>query len=222
VSDEFEIEPVRGLPETPPGDEKILWQGAPDGAAVAWRSLHGRLAAGYFGVLGLAVVASNLIEGSTTATAVSAAVPFAVLTAATLALLRLIGRLVERTTVYTITNRRLAMRIGVALPITLNIPFTKIASADVRLLADGKGDISLRPSEAMKLTYFHLWPHVRGARLSHPEPTLLCVPDAQGVASLLVEAITQSGVEGVVHMTKSAEPAKHQTRAPSGAVPAAA
>ena len=32
-----------------------------------------------------------------------------------------------RTTVYTITNRRVVMRFGIALPMTLNLPFTLIA-----------------------------------------------------------------------------------------------
>ncbi|MEO1362599.1 MAG: PH domain-containing protein, partial [Pseudomonadota bacterium] len=36
--DDFEIEPVAGLPEAPPEGEQILWQGRPDTWALARES----------------------------------------------------------------------------------------------------------------------------------------------------------------------------------------
>ena len=42
--------------------------------------------------------------------------------------------LVARSSVYSITNRRVVLHIGLALPVTLNLPLAQVASADV--LAD--------------------------------------------------------------------------------------
>ena len=49
--DDFEIEPVEGLPETPPEGERILWQGRPDWWALSVESLSLKWVAGYFVLL---------------------------------------------------------------------------------------------------------------------------------------------------------------------------
>ena len=49
----------------------------------------------------------------------------------------------RRTSVYTVTDRRVVLRIGVALTASLNLPFRQIEQASVRLHADGSGDIPL-------------------------------------------------------------------------------
>ena len=46
--DDFEIEPVRGLPEKPPEWEQILWQGAPNAWALARDALNLYWVMGYF------------------------------------------------------------------------------------------------------------------------------------------------------------------------------
>ena len=48
-----------------------------------------------------------------------------------------------RTTVYTITNRRVVMRVGIALPVTLNLPFAGSPRPACGCTADGTGDIPL-------------------------------------------------------------------------------
>ncbi len=47
------------------------------------------------------------------------------------------------TTVYTITDRRVAMRIGIALTLTLNLPFKSVAAAQFKASSFGTGDIAL-------------------------------------------------------------------------------
>jgi len=49
--DDFNFEPVRGLPEKLPEGEHILWQGAPDVRALAREALGVRWVAGYFAIL---------------------------------------------------------------------------------------------------------------------------------------------------------------------------
>ena len=93
-----------------------------------------------------------------------------------------------RATVYSITSARVVMRIGAALSITLNLPFSQIASAD---LAKGPGDsgtIALRPLDNTKLSYIICWPHVRPWHMRHPEPALRCISNATDVAALLSKA----------------------------------
>ena len=48
---EHEFEPQHGLPERLPGDERIVWQGAPDPGVLARRAFHLRKLALYFGLL---------------------------------------------------------------------------------------------------------------------------------------------------------------------------
>eukprot|EP01031_Cornospumella_fuschlensis_P046494 gene46494-56932_t len=61
-----------------------------------------------------------------------------------LAVLAVIGRALAKAAVYTITNRRVVLRVGVALPMTMNIPLGKIANAALKTYRDGSGDIPLR------------------------------------------------------------------------------
>ncbi|MGZ2821903.1 photosynthetic complex putative assembly protein PuhB, partial [Pseudomonas aeruginosa] len=85
-------------------------------------------------------------------------------------LLVLLGYLAARTTVYTITSRRLVMRIGIALPMTLNLPFKVIASAAARINSDGTADIPITLVPPNRLAFLILWPHCRPWTLRRPEP----------------------------------------------------
>ena len=91
---------------------------------------------------------------------------------AALGLLALFGWLAARTTTYWITNRRVVMQFGVALPMTVNIPFRLINAASVSSGADGSGDIALSLSDGDRLAYLIMWPHVRPWRLARTEPSL--------------------------------------------------
>jgi len=92
------------------------------------------------------------------------------------------------TTVYTITNRRVAMRIGAALTVTLNIPFTMIRSADLAKRPDGTGSIVLDMVGETRLSYLVCWPHVRPWKISRTQPALRAIPDVEAVAKLLGDA----------------------------------
>ena len=70
------------------------------------------------------------------------------------------------------------MKIGIALPMFFNLPFSRIASASLRLYADGTGDIPVALDKGQRIAYLHLWPHARPFRLTQPEPALRCVPNA--------------------------------------------
>lgn len=186
---EFDHEPVRGLPEHLPAGERILWQGAPRFAALARRAFHVRKLAFYCGLLLAWRVAAGVSDGETLgAIAVSAVwvVPFALVA---VGLPLLLAWLYARTTVYTITNRRVVMRFGVALPMSLNLPFRLIVAAGVRSYADGTGDVTLTLTGPDRIAYLHLWPNARPWRIARPEPMLRCIPAAAQVADVLADAL---------------------------------
>ena len=108
------------------------------------------------------------------------------------ALLCLFAWLVARTTVYTLTERRLVLRIGVAMSVSINLPFRSIESASVRLYPDGSGDIPVLLAGPTRMGITVLWPHVRPWRLQRVQPMMRMVPDAARVANLLSRALTAS------------------------------
>jgi hypothetical protein len=185
--DDFAFEPVRGLPERPPDGEHILWQGRPSTWALAWDALSLPWVAGYFALLALWRF-GTLVDADGAARAFVAASPFLIMGGVVCALLWLVAFAQARATVYTITNRRVAMRIGAALTLTLNLPFTKIANADLKVGGHGNGTIALDLMDDSRLSYLVCWPHVRPWRLKKTQPALRCIPDAVRVAGLLAEA----------------------------------
>jgi hypothetical protein len=95
-----------------------------------------------------------------------------------------------RGTLYTITNRRVVMRIGIVLTITLNLPFKALAAAAVRSDKNGTGDIVVDLAGEDRMGWAHLWPHARPWALRRPQPSLRCLRDVQQVAALLQAAWT--------------------------------
>jgi hypothetical protein len=177
-------EAIRGLPGTLPAGEHILWQGAPGWWRLALTAFHVRGIAAYFAVL----VAWAAISGA------GAAGIAATLAAAVAALLvvGLIAWLAARTTVYTITNRRVVLRIGMALSACINIPFGIVANAGLKLHGDGSGDLPLAITGDKRMGYAMLWPHARPWRIAEPEPMLRAIPDAETVAALLARALAEA------------------------------
>jgi hypothetical protein len=70
-----------------------------------------------------------------------------------------------------------------------------------------------------------LWPHVRAWHLSHPEPSLRCVADADQVAVLLGEALQATAPSVTTSIVRvrpvSAIAAQSQSYQPSGHLAAA-
>jgi hypothetical protein len=108
------------------------------------------------------------------------------------ALLALFAWLVARTTLYTITTRRVVLRFGIALPITLQIPFQKIDAAGCHVWPNGAGDLALSLSKTQRVAYLVLWPHARPWKLGRAEPTLRGIPEAASVAQILGRALAAS------------------------------
>jgi len=179
---------IPGIGPSLPIGEKLLWVGAPRSERVARFALHTRGLAIYFAVLllGPALLAS---PGARLAAIITAAVWVVPLGIATVLFARTFATLVARTTVYAITDRRVVMKVGVALPTTINIPLHLVTSADMQPRGDGGGDIALSLAGDARIAYLLLWPHARAWHVAHPQPTLRGIDDVARVGRLLAGAV---------------------------------
>lgn len=203
---EHEFEPQAGLPERLPAGERILWQGSPDWRVLARRPFGVRLLTAYFAALLAlrgAVLAADGLPLRAIAIDLAWLAPWAVVAVGMAALA---AWLTARTAVYTITDRRVVMRIGIVLTLTFNLPLRCVRAADVRRNADGSGDLPLALGADDRIALLQLWPHARPWRFARPEPMLRGVPDVDAVAAHLARA--WSAVHGI-------EPTEVRTTAPA-------
>jgi hypothetical protein len=213
---EHDYEPVPGLPEALPPGESILWQGAPQRAALARRALHVRTIAFYFAALATWRGTVLALEGAGPGEIMRGAGLLVLLGAAAILPLWLFAWASARSTLYTITTRRVVIRAGVALPTSFNVPFAAVEAAGLRLHGEGVGDIALRLVPDQKIPYLFLWPHARPWRLSRPEPALRCIPEAEAVAQLLGRALAAASampVQPISETTPARAPAHGEAAA---------
>jgi hypothetical protein len=184
---------IQGIAQPLPEGESLLWEGAPDRAALARHALHIRLAAGYFAVIILfGLIGAMRDQLALQQVAVTLGIQL-LLSALVIGAVQLYAVITARTTIYAVTDRRVVMRVGVVLPTTINIPFHLINAAAARDFADGTGQISLTIRPPDRLGFVHLWPHVRPWRLRWPEPMLRGLTDPAGLARIIREAAATSG-----------------------------
>jgi hypothetical protein len=185
---EHEFEPQFGLPERLPSGEHIVWQGSPDLGALASSAFHVKKLVIYFIFL-IGVCAWPALESGAGVMAVLQAIKWITpLTLVGLAAAWVLAYMTARTTVYTLTDKRVVMRLGIVLTVTFNFPLKQIASSDVRMLEGSFGDVTLSLQGSDQIAWIHLWPSVRPWRLRNPEPTLRAIPDAQDFAFQLRDA----------------------------------
>lgn len=196
VFSEHDAEPVRGLPAMLPPGERVLWQGAPEWRSLALDAYRVRALAVYFAVIVAARGLYLLWGGATIGEALAGCVGPAAFSLIGLALLAGVAALAARSTVYTLTTRRLVIRQGIALSSALNLPFSVLRAADLRSRADGSGDIALSLLPGQRVSYLWLWPHVRPWRINQPQPMLRGLCDATVVGELLGRAFAEATVGG--------------------------
>ena len=128
---------------------------------------------------------------------------------AAVGLIALFAWIVARTTSYTITSRRVVMRVGVAVPMTVNIPFSpdrlRRPPAQRRW---HRGDIPLRVLAGRQLAYPLLWPHSRPWYITKVQPMLRAIPEAAVVAELLARAVAEVAPPSVQVVVTTPAPAE--------------
>ena len=184
---EEELEPQYGLPEILPKEERVLWQGKPNLRSTMERIFLFKFIAAYFFML---ISFSFVIElnGLNFLSAVVSTSWNVEMSIFCLIVMALMANLICTTTVYTVTDKRVVMRIGILLTLTFNIPFKEIDSADLKTYKDETGDISLKLKPPTKIAFVHLWPHCRFISFAHPCPTLRCVSNATESAQIIRKA----------------------------------
>jgi hypothetical protein len=189
---EHDYEPVPGLPAALPTGETILWQGSPTWETLARGAMRVRPVAIYFAILVVWGIVAGLADGTPVRQLAVSSLRLSGLAVMAVALLVLFAWLAARTTLYTITTRRVVMRYGIALPITIQVPFTQIDAAGCHVWRNGAGDLALSLSKGQRIAYLVLWPHARPWKLTRAEPTLRGIPDAASVAQILARALATS------------------------------
>ena len=188
VFSEHDSEPVHGLPGVLPAGEHLVWQGAPEWRSLASNAYRVRSLTLYFSLMVLARGGYLMLEGATLLDAMLGMVGPAIFAAIALAIMTGIAILSARSTVYTITTKRVVIRQGIALESTINLPFAVIESAALKLRRDGSGDLALTMQRPHRVSYVWLWPHVRPWHLLQPQPSLRSLADAETAADRLSRA----------------------------------
>lgn len=216
--DDFAFETQPGIPAPLPKGERILWQGRPSTWALTRDAFALRWVMGYFAVVILWRGAVGWLEGGLAAAA-AFGLPYVGLALLAALIIWVLAWAQARTAVYTVTTARVLMRVGAALPVTLNLPFRQIGAADLDLRRDGTGTIAFRTLGESQLSYLVLWPHLRPWHVARTQPALRCIPDAARIARIVADAAEARQAEPV--LARVAEPsAAEAAEIPGNAVPA--
>jgi hypothetical protein len=215
---EHEFEAQLGLPEKLPQGEKILWQGSPDWKALGVHAFHLKSLSLYFALM-LALQASYL-SGQDEVMSFKPMLITLSLVVLTLGSLAAWAWMSARASMYTLTNKRLVMRVGVVFSLTFNLPLHQIVGAQELHRKDASSDISLNLKKTDRIAWLHLWPHARPWVLNHPEPTLRCIKDGVRCAQILKSAWTAliATREGTDAQPSSFSPSPAQPTHPSTSV----
>jgi hypothetical protein len=184
-----DFEQVPGLPGPLPTGERVLWQGTPRWQALAQGAFRLPWVVTYLTGMLLLKAIWLATDGASAAAIAAAVAPSAALSLIAIGVLVTLAWLSANATIYTITNRRIAIRHGISVGLTLNLPFSAIEAAAAKEYADGSGQISLTLQKGTRIGYLLNWPHVRPGRFTQPEPTLRALPRVVDTAALLAAAL---------------------------------
>jgi hypothetical protein len=190
-------EPIRGLPQLLPEGERILWQDRADGRTLAIHAFHIRTVTLYLGLAVLVRGAVDASAGRPLAEIAGNGAVTALLTGIAVAVLSVMAFFMAKRSLFTLTNKRLVIRHGVALKKYINIPFADVTAAKVRRHPDGTGDIALDTAKGRSVPYYHLWPFARPMRFTRTVPVLRALPDVDVAARKLTAAMTDAAPDAV-------------------------
>jgi Bacterial PH domain len=206
---EHEFEAVRGLPGDLPEGETVLWQGAPDWWLLALDAFKLRWVMGYFIGLTAWRFGDGVMNGAEPVSAMTTAIAVFPLAVVAIAIFCALAWINSRSTVYTITTKRIVMRFGAALTKAINIPFKIIESASSNVKPNGHGIVAVKLVLPNKIPVLLLWPHKKPGTIRHPEPAFRCIKDADKCAPILAEAlrVAHAQTHAVVPTTETSQSA---------------
>lgn len=186
---------VRGVSEPLPPGERVLWEGAPDAAALSKHLFFVRPLAAYLGVMIAWWVAVNRAQAGTQQFWATLGIEV-LLSVGVIGAAMFLARSIARGTTYAITDQRLVMRFGVIFPLTINIPLRYVEGASARRFQDGSGQIAVQLGTKEKLAWIVLFPHVRPWRFNNPEPLFRGLREPERVGDILKQAVMQVPRDG--------------------------
>jgi len=186
---EYDYEPVRGLPYQLPEDEKILWQGSPKWRSLAVHLCHVRTITLYFAILIAWRLAVPVLDGKPVSDAYELAAFLALLNGIVVVMAVIWSILLAKTTIYTITTRRVVLRYGIAFTKAVNVPLRVVKNVAMSRHSNGCADVAFETSGKDRIAYLILWPHTRPWHVSPTQPMLRSIPDAEKVAEILKQAL---------------------------------
>jgi hypothetical protein len=175
-----------GLPDHLPEGERLIWQGKPDWQHLAIHAFHIRKVAIYFAAV---IVAQGLFKYANGGSALESVPGLAGLGIAACAILAVIAYASAKTTRYTLTSKRALMKVGIALPVIINLPFRQIDGASFAATGKGFGNIVFKTGGETRLAYLLLWPHAKPWTLTKPQPAFRAIADVETVASRVAFAL---------------------------------
>ncbi|MEO0785115.1 MAG: photosynthetic complex putative assembly protein PuhB [Pseudomonadota bacterium] len=215
-------EPVPGLPEALPEGERILWQGKPSAKALAIHAFHVRFVAGYFIVATAWRLAAMSSTGAAPGEMIGVAGTSLAALVAAVAVLYAIAWAMARAAIFTVTDARIVMRYGSAIRKYVNLPFSRITSADMRSYGKSAGDICLTTTGPGGVGYIHLWPFARPLKFGRPRPMLRGLTDVSAAVDTLKSAMAAAAESAPAKLAAvEAAPSEARDTAP-GQAPAAA
>lgn len=175
-----------GLPAHLPEGESLVWQGQPDWKSLAINAFHIRKVALYFAGIILAQGAFKYASGGSAFESVPGLIGLALAACAILAALAYAS---AKTTRYTLTSKRALMKVGIALPVIINLPLRQIDGASFAHTGKGFGTIVFKTGGETRLAYLLLWPHAKPWHFTKPQPAFRDIADVEAVASRLTIAL---------------------------------
>lgn len=213
-----DFESVPGLPGALPPGEQVLWQGTPRWQSLARQAFRLPWVSAYLVAMLVLKAAWLANDGASVAAITKSVLPSAALALIAVGVITMLAWLSANATMYTITNRRVAIRHGISVGLTLNLPFSAIESAGVQADRDGGGQIALVLQQGTRIGYLLNWPHVRPGRFARPEPSLRALPRVAEAAAVLATALKAAAQAGApTSAAPAATPARRAVRLPTTA-----
>lgn len=178
-----------GLPDHLPEGERLVWQGRPEWKRLAIEAFHVRKVAIYFAGVIMLQAAFKLGSGANLDEALNAVPVLGLLGIAACAILAGLAYLSAKTTSYTLTSKRALMRVGIALPVIINIPYRQVDGVSFAVTGNGHGTICFKTGGGIRLAWLLLWPHAKPWNLARPQPSFRAIAHVETVASRLAMVI---------------------------------
>jgi Bacterial PH domain len=178
-----------GLPDHLPEGERLIWQGKPDWKHLAIGAFHIRKVVIYFVAIIVGQGVYKLLHGATSLEAVKSIPIIAALGLIACSMLLAWAFASAKTSHYTLTNKRCLMKVGLALPVIINIPFRQVDGVAFATTSGTCGNICFKTAGETRLAYLMLWPHCKPWHMAKPQPAFRDIPDVELVAQKLAFAL---------------------------------